>query len=82
MFIRYCCTCVFVLTLQMTDKWELYYHPLAGRGEFVRLLFVEAGEDFKDIDDADTMKANIHEGGLGGFPVQFPPVLRNGNILF
>ena len=31
------------------DVWELWYWDLAGRGEFVRLLFEDAGEKYVQV---------------------------------
>ncbi|ORY01870.1 sigma-class glutathione S-transferase [Basidiobolus meristosporus CBS 931.73] len=34
----------------MSDTWELYYWPgMPGRGEFMRLLFIETSTPFKDV---------------------------------
>lgn len=63
----------------MADDWELLYHPLGGRGEYVRLLFVEKGIEFKDTTDPQVI-AKVREGKLDGFPVMFPPVLCNGGF--
>lgn len=63
----------------MADNgWELYYHPLAGRGEFVRLLFEESGVPFTEIND--NIRPKIMEGGIGGYPAYAPPVIRKGKL--
>ena len=62
--------------LAMSDEWVLYYWPLAGRGEFVRLVFEEAGVKYKEVND--DIRNLINNGGLGGFPVFAPPVIKKG----
>ncbi|XP_060064122.1 glutathione S-transferase-like [Ylistrum balloti] len=64
----------------MADNWELMYWPLAGRGEFIRVIFVEAGIEFKDTDDSKVITEKVKEGKMEGFPVKFPPVLCNGDF--
>ena len=59
-------------------EYTLYYWPLAGRGEFVRVMFEEAGVPYKDISDAPTTTKAVKENGLGGFPSFAPPVLKKG----
>jgi glutathione S-transferase len=71
------------------DRYELYYWPgLQGRGEFVRLLFEDAGVDYTDV-------ARLPEEEGGGaravvrilksdsrLPPLAPPVLKHGELLF
>ena len=62
------------------DVWELYYHPkLCGRAEFVRIIFEEVGEKFKEIND------NVREFAIKnereGYPSFAPPVLKKGTKL-
>ncbi|KAL3846871.1 hypothetical protein ACJMK2_017824 [Sinanodonta woodiana] len=68
----------------MEEEWELYYWPrLPGRGEFVRLVFEEAGVKFKDMRDtvdAGGISSLVLQGELGGFPVLAPPVIKKGNF--
>ncbi len=35
---------------------ELYYWPVGGRGEFIRLLFEDAGAKYTDINDPAKIK--------------------------
>ena len=68
-------------------EWKLiywYFTPGVGRGEFVRLMFEEAGVAYDDIcrkakDSAAAMK--YLRGEETGFPVQFPPIIRRGDFV-
>ena len=62
----------------MADQWELYYWPLAGRGEFIRLIFEEAGVPYKDITDVNIIKDVVFHGKLPGYPLFAPPVIKKG----
>ena len=60
-------------------EWELYYHPLAGRGEFVRIVFEEAGVSYKDISDKQTLWEGIIGGSRDDFyPTFAPPMIKQG----
>ncbi len=67
----------------MSDEYVLYYWPLAGRGEFVRLIFEEVGQPFKDVDNIDEIKAMCGARGpqKEGFPNFAPPILKKGKSL-
>ncbi|KAK3610950.1 hypothetical protein CHS0354_038999 [Potamilus streckersoni] len=68
----------------MDEDWELYYWPgFPGRGEFVRLVFEEAGVKFRDMRDmvgVGGISRLVLEGELGGFPVLAPPVIKKGKF--
>lgn len=60
-----------------TQEWILYYHPkLAGRAEFVRMIFEECGVAFKEIND--NMAEFIMGGKHGGYPAFAPPMIKKG----
>ena len=61
-------------------EYTIYYHNLAGRAEYIRVMLAEAGQSFKEINDRDTIVSKIFQGELGGFPVLFPPVLAKGKL--
>ncbi len=74
----------------MADTYELYYwHMIPGRGEFVRLVFEEAGVEYVDV----ARHAEEREGGgvaavrrymtgeAVGNPVYAPPILRVGDLV-
>lgn len=67
------------------STWELYYWPkLAGRGDFVRLMFAEAGQMLVDkARDADTpdLVMPFYKGQAAGFPVIAPPIIRKGDFV-
>ncbi len=62
----------------MADEYVLYYWPLAGRGEFVRLIFEEVGQPFKDVDNIEAVRAMCGAGQKEGFPNFAPPILKRG----
>jgi len=62
--------------------WELFYHKGVGRGEFVRILFAEAGVHFKECNEmrGDDAKHFVAFGGKPSelpFPVFAPPLVRH-----
>ncbi|MFC5462146.1 glutathione S-transferase [Massilia niabensis] len=62
--------------------YELFYWPgIQGRGEFVRLVLEEAGEDYADVargpGGVDAMMAALKEGPTPAFA---PPFLRAGGM--
>lgn len=74
----------------MSETYELiYWHMIPGRGEFVRLLFEEAGVAFVDAarraEEKDgTGVATVRRyvtGEAPGNPVYAPPILRVGNLV-
>lgn len=45
------------------NTWKLYYWPkLAGRAEFVRVIFEEAGVPFEEINDLEVLVPMFREG--------------------
>ena len=61
------------------EPWVLHYwHMLPGRGEYIRLVFEEAGVPFQD--NKERIRERIIEGEMGGYPVRAPPVLTKGEI--
>ena len=73
-------------------EWKLYYwytpdSPLGvfpGRGEYVRMMFEEAGVAYEDV----CRKKNSNDDLLGfmkgekeGFPVQAPPIIQRGDFV-
>lgn len=69
--------------------YELYYWPfLPGRGEFVRLVLVEAGVDWVDVaklpsEDGGGIGAVLkaRKGDLGGMRPYAPPILKAGDLV-
>ncbi|XP_019858949.1 PREDICTED: glutathione S-transferase-like isoform X2 [Amphimedon queenslandica] len=65
----------------MAAEWELVYWPgMAGRGEFVRLMFEEAGVTYEDVGETQGVQAVLEyiqgknqEGG--GIPIYAVPVI-------
>lgn len=68
-------------------EWKLiywYFTPGVARGEYVRLMFEEAGVAYDDVcrkskDNATVLK--YMKGEEDGFPVQFPPMIRRGDFV-
>ena len=48
-----------------TEEWEVWYWPLKNRGNFIRLLFAEAGVEFKDVNDALIVQKRLRSNFLG-----------------
>jgi len=72
----------------MNDDYRLYYWPIQGRGEFVRLAFEDAGVPFRDMarlpDSEGGGIAAIQRalaGELGGLRPLAPPVLVCGDLV-
>ena len=48
---------------EKANTWILYYWPkLAGRAEFVRVLFEEAGVKFQEINDLEVLVPMFRQG--------------------
>lgn len=61
-------------------EWQLFYWPnLSGRGDYVRLMFEEAGVAYEDVgqekgvDEVRKYYLNEHEGNI----VAAPPIIRH-----
>ena len=65
-------------------EWKLYYWPnIAGRGDYVRLMFEEAGVQYEDVSRSQGVECVLqyYQGRYDGPPVLFPPYLENKNGL-
>ena len=70
------------------DEWKVVYWPLKNRGNFVRLVFAEAGVPFEDVSDMKAMKSMMRSSKYGkqtrdeGGPYQAMgvPLLINGDF--
>jgi len=61
-------------------EWILYYWPgFPGRGEFVRLVFEEAGVKYTENNNAELLYKcfKIHESEKEGYPMLSPPVIED-----
>ncbi len=69
----------------MADAWELiYWHFLPGRGDFVRLIFEEAGVAYDDVckrEGNSNTAMKYYKGENDGFPVIAPPIIRKGSFV-
>jgi glutathione S-transferase len=71
----------------MNDTYALYYwNALPGRGEFVRLLFVDAGVDWIEVardpnGEGSAAVVAARRGLLGGLPPYAPPILQVGSLV-
>lgn len=63
-----------------TTSWELFYWPIAGRGEFVRVIFEEAGVPFKEHNDFEMLVSMFKKGKKEGWPCLAPPMLKRGDF--
>lgn len=61
-------------------EWELWYWPLAGRGEFVRLLFEEAGVPYKQVNDPQLLADKFKGQTKQGWPVFAVPMIKKGDF--
>lgn len=62
-------------------RYELYYWPIQGRGEFARLVLEDAGADYVDVGRTDAGLARMQrllERGAPGLLPFAPPFLRAG----
>lgn len=74
------------------SQWKLYYwHTpdwalgvFPGRGEYVRLMFEEAGVAYEDVCRKTNSNNDIlayMKGERPGFPVQAPPFIQHGDFV-
>lgn len=62
-----------------SETWKLYYWDMCpGRGEYVRIVFEEAGVQF--LEDRDNILEKVIKGGMEGFPAFAPPVITRGDF--
>ena len=60
-------------------EYELYYwQGFAGRGEFVRLLFEEAGVPYRQCQDNEAMVKMFKQQELKGYPCFAVPMVKKG----
>lgn len=71
------------LSGKMCDSdWKLYYWPgFKGRGEFVRLMFEEAGVAYTEINDRAEVFNFYSKGSEKLFPLTAPPIIQNGDFV-
>jgi len=66
-------------------EWTLWYWPgIKGRGEYIRLIFEEAGVPYVDAGVKHGFQAVIDwtwQGGNTGFPVRAPPAVVHGDYV-
>jgi len=70
------------------EPWKLHYWPgFPGRGEFVRLIFEEAGVPYEEpartpgVQVASSEVLSIYKGQIDtGFPIFAPPIIQKGNF--
>lgn len=65
-------------------RYELYYWPIPGRGEFIRLALEEAGADYRDVArEPDGMGAMMTLLDTDGphHPTFAPPILKAGRLV-
>jgi glutathione S-transferase len=73
----------------MSETYELYYWPgLQGRGEFIRLIFEDAGVPYVDVGRLPEDKGGgipailgYYHGEREGHPAFAPPVLKVGELV-
>ena len=62
-----------------SEPWVLHYWDMSpGKGEYIRLVFEEAGVPFQE--NHERIMERIIQGEMGGYPVYAPPVLTRGKI--
>ncbi|XP_045170005.2 glutathione S-transferase-like [Mercenaria mercenaria] len=65
----------------MSEEWCLYYWAgFPGRGEFLRLIFEEAGVKYTEVNDGTRLVSEIIQGQSDFFPHFAPPVIKKGNF--
>jgi len=62
------------------EEYTLIYWPLAGRGEFVRVMFEELKIPYKEISDIHTVTKVLKDLNESEFPHFAPPILKKGRI--
>lgn len=63
------------------SDWVLYYWDgFVGRGEFVRLMFEEAGVKYSEENSGEIIMNEIILGKGEGYPMFAPPMIKKGNF--
>lgn len=66
----------------MGDEWQLFYWPgMPGRGEFVRLIFEEAGVKYTEVSDPKIIMGDIIQGQGDFYPHFAPPMIKKGRVV-
>ena len=64
----------------MASDWILYYWPgFPGRGDFVRLVFEEAGVKYQEENDTTIIVNEVLRGKREGYPMFAPPMIKKGS---
>jgi len=67
------------------EGWKLFYwHFLPGRGDYVRLMFEEAGVQYEDVCAAQKSSEpclKFYRGEHDTFPVIAPPIIQRGDFV-
>ena len=65
--------------------WKLFYwHTLPGRGDYVRLMFEEAGVQYEDVcrvQNSSEECVKFYKWEKEGFPVIAPPIIQHGEFV-
>ena len=65
--------------------WKLFYwHTLPGRGDYVRLMFEEAGVQYEDVcrvHNSSEECVKFYKWEKEGFPVIAPPIIQHGEFV-
>ncbi len=63
----------------MSEDYVLYHwDDLAGRGEFIRLMFEETGQPYKEVGNDEDIEKMYSAQQKEGFPNFAPPILKKG----
>ena len=66
-------------------EWKLFYwHVLPGRGDYVRLMFEEAGVQYEDVcrvQNSSEACVKFYKWENEGFPVIAPPIIQHGEFV-
>jgi hypothetical protein len=69
------------------EEWTLYYWAARGRGQYIRVLFADAGVSYKENNNAPSVCSSFggsfkeNEKNDHAFPVFAPPCIQKGNII-
>ena len=68
---------MFLIISSSEDEWVLYYYPkIAGRAEFIRLIFEEAGVTYHE--ESHERLLELMDGKIEGYPALDLPIVRKG----